>query len=1096
MANENITINIIAKDNASSQIKAIQSSLNGLKSTNVNLNVKGLDQATNSMKNFVQSTNQLSSGLGTSMNGMINNMTRLNTVTGSVGSNFKILGQNMFQMGNSTYQIQSRLAGTGTVVNNLGSAFSAIDPATGRAVAGFKNLDGQLTQTYSKLNSASTSTDKAATSFGKLGNAVRTVGTYMASMIGFNAMLSFSSGVMDAASAMSSLSTMMQTWGYTAAQTKSTMNELIAISNKYGMAMSDLQSTVGVIHSLVPSAGASDLAKYTESLSKFRLVMISLGESSSAFRMTQDNLLDSLNKGDSSMLKRTALWSKLDAQTRQSMEALFAYAQEGPEQMKDATDKLFKIMDEWADKNVDLAAIMRENPWEAWSVLVNAATNSVATQLQNLAPVFASFINGLKGFVDSPLFGQLVIGAGAAAVALGGLWVAMKAASVVTDSITAIRTFGTVLGKIITQIMGIDVGKITEKLKSIFNMGGTGKTQKTPTVSTPFDLKGLMGSLTNWKNLASNLKSIAAGFIVAAAAITAAMALIWIASEEMALFGNRFKQIEDNFKKGFEGVTKTMLALALISPLIAAIAIVGSAVGSTGWAGLAFSLIAIGAGALVVAAAISAAMADIWVASEEIAKFGERYAVIQANFEKGAEGIRLVAAALANMASAVGSITKIEWELFQQGLLQLIGWKTVEEYFYEAGESLQQAATAINSIEIPAVTEGKGELIRSVSNIIIDVVNALQGVTNVKEAVRKISDDRTTPGRQGNQETDTDVKTVITTAANYIRDAASAINGVEIPRVNEGLAQIISTVTTNLSNIVNALQGVTNVISNVNSLSNILATGGLTGWEAIKGEGEGTSVTQAINSAVGYINEVAGALNAHAGEIQGWASVNISVNTGGITSSLSNLSSGVSNVQSAYLSLPSVEQTPSLKRIEAVVGYIQTIRDYVVDIPNLGMESMSFDVSGVVNSLNNLKKAQSDVQSAYDALPSVSGTPSTEKIKNLKGYIQTMREAVSGSTSISDILDRFRGNNNNDDEAPMLLGGPSITVNNDSEYNDYVTKGATIKRVVEVDITVDHTSSDKSISTLEVVRSLREYTGSIFTPAQIRMLANEIRKTI
>lgn len=248
------------------------------------------------------------------------------------------------------------------------------------------------------------------------------------------------------------------------------------------------------------------------------------------------------------------------------------------------------------------------------------------------------------------------------AIAGAGLFLVVKRLS------GAFSGFGSVLGGLGGKIGGLFkkvpkggiLGGILNGTKGE-STGGTGGVASETGGAT----RTLKSTLTNIK---SNLLVEAEVFVSLVAGISMALATVWIASEELAILGQRYEQIRTNVNKGMTALRDYEKLIEDIYPMLigfmATAGILGAVTMSTDGVGL----VAIGVGLLALIGFITGTVASLQIVGDRLAELGDHISGQKANFDKGCKALKEIAEMMGVLAIAVGEMAKADWNALSDNI--------------------------------------------------------------------------------------------------------------------------------------------------------------------------------------------------------------------------------------------------------------------------------------------------------------------------------------------------------------------------------------------------------------------------------------------
>jgi hypothetical protein len=648
-------------------------------------------------------------------------------------------------------------------LSKVGNVFGPMSTSAEKMASSTSKITGQTNALSTSLIGASNSAQKVSESTGRIGQAstrsaistgglVSSFSNLARMMVGFagiSAMFSFAQEIMGASNSLATLDGMFNTLHLS-------QEKAIGISTKYGVSLEGISEMAIKVSASLKGIGEDsqeNMEMVTEAGAHFATYAQSMGRSGTQINREMTDVMEMLSQG-----KFQAATTVLKGMnfTQEQIDSLAAMKGN----VKGFSEELNKII----DQKLPLDELFKSNPEMAMNRLKNKIEIMFAKILTGTMKSLLPLINGLFAVLDNPAIEKFAQGLIVLAAGFLGLWVALAGVNMIRNTISELTMLGSTVVRVAKQVSGADLGGI------LGNLGGKGKKGKNVPIGTDLPTPDTK-PIEKWSTTISNtLKSavsmitkVVAGAVVILAAIAAAMVVLWASMEMINMLGGRYAQIEGGFKKGTEAILATMMALASLIPVLAAIAILGI-IADTG-VGLVGELAAIGAGTIVIAVALTSAMANIAYAATLMAAFGATLSDAQiAIITRTAQIINMVAGALTSLASAMGALSGISWNAFLQFIIPIgVGFALDNAFKY-----IKIVADKISKAVVPDV---QGKDFSGAASTIVSSCNSLTNALNdVSAAYSAIPDVRGDPSTSR-----------ITNGINYLKVMTEAFRNYKPP---------------------------------------------------------------------------------------------------------------------------------------------------------------------------------------------------------------------------------------------------------------------------------------------------------------------------
>ena len=173
---------------------------------------------------------------------------------------------------------------------------------------------------------------------------------------------------------------------------------------------------------------------------------------------------------------------------------------------------------------------------------------------------------------------------------------------------------------------------------------------------------------TTGKNIVNNILVEAEVFASLIAGITMALATLWIASEELALVGQRYEQIRTNVNKGMTALRDYEKLIEDIYPMLIGFMATAGVLGAVAYTTEGLGLVAIGGGLLALVGFINVTVASLQTVGDRLAELGDHIGGQKANFDKGCKALKEIGEMMGVLAVAVGEMAKADWNALSDNI--------------------------------------------------------------------------------------------------------------------------------------------------------------------------------------------------------------------------------------------------------------------------------------------------------------------------------------------------------------------------------------------------------------------------------------------
>lgn len=239
----------------------------------------------------------------------------------------------------------------------------------------------------------------------------------------------------------------------------------------------------------------------------------------------------------------------------------------------------------------------------------------------------------------------------------------------------ALKRFGGAIGGLGGKIAGlfkkVPSGGLLGRLFGSGSKGTGGIAEGTGGVvsETGGATRTIKSTLTNIK---SNLLLEAEVFVSLVAGISMALATLWIASEELALLGQRYEQIRTNVNKGMTALRDYEKLIEDIYPMLIGFMATAGILGAVAYTTEGLGLVAIGGGLLALIGFITGTVASLQIVGDRLAELGDHIGGQKANFDKGCKALKEISEMMGVLAIAVGEMAKADWNALSDNIASIL----------------------------------------------------------------------------------------------------------------------------------------------------------------------------------------------------------------------------------------------------------------------------------------------------------------------------------------------------------------------------------------------------------------------------------------
>ena len=249
---------------------------------------------------------------------------------------------------------------------------------------------------------------------------------------------------------------------------------------------------------------------------------------------------------------------------------------------------------------------------------------------------------------------------------------------------------------------------------------------------------------TTGKNIVNNILVEAEAFASLIAGITMALATLWIASEELALVGQRYEQIRTNVNKGMTALRDYEKLIEDIYPMLIGFMATAGILGAVAYTTEGLGLVAIGGGLLALVGFINVTVASLQTVGDRLAELGDHIGGQKANFDKGCKALKEIGEMMGVLAVAVGEMAKADWNALSDNiasaLAKLTGGDALQDVLKLADKFNGNDSNSFIS-QFNAKTKNIGKLntesAKKFSEVVKSVGEIFKGINELNKALKE-----------------------------------------------------------------------------------------------------------------------------------------------------------------------------------------------------------------------------------------------------------------------------------------------------------------------------------------------------------------------
>lgn len=592
---------------------------------------------------------------------------------------------------------------------------------------------------------------------------------------------------------------------------------------------------------------------------------------------------------------------------------------------------------------------------------LDLASPSLIQAFEHLSKIFFemnSFLVGISGTINSlktnnPQLYGLITWAGEFAI-YGAL-----AIGVIKRFGGGLSNLGGILGGLFKKVpKGGILGGILNGTKGE-STGGTGGTGSVLGGRMEGGFKNALK--TTGKNIVNNILVEAEVFASLIAGITMALATLWIASEELALVGQRYEQIRTNVNKGMTALRDYEKLIEDIYPMLIGFMATAGILGAVTMATDGVGLVAIEIGLGILVGNILALIPTMKLVGNALADLGESIGGQKANFDKGCKALKEIGEMMGVLAIAVGEMAKADWNALSDNiasaLAKLTGGDALDDVLKLADKFNGNDSNSFIS-QFNAKTKNIGKLntesAKKFSEVVKSVGEIFKGINELNKALKE---EPQNPSQLLDQR------------GSHLGEIISGIN-----KFNWRFQQEIGKLTTSIDiNKANNLIHSANAIKNINTAIRNLVKDMKADENIVNTANFKVSITN-LGTQVGIVSGFLarmGKYNADAFSYNNFQSIVTSINN------IKNISDSMQNLMGSFASdsvFGSIKRvlvggTTDLKgSMDKLAQQVSQVKTFVVQVNSYGVGNISVNLAPINTAINQVRAISNSMNNLTNTL--------------------------------------------------------------------------------------------------------------------------------
>ena len=466
---------------------------------------------------------------------------------------------------------------------------------------------------------------------------------------------------------------------------------------------------------------------------------------------------------------------------------------------------------------------------------------------------------------------------------------------------------------------------------------------------------------TTGKNIVNNILVEAEVFASLIAGITMALATLWIASEELALVGQRYEQIRTNVNKGMTALRDYEKLIEDIYPMLIGFMATAGVLGAVAYTTEGLGLVAIGGGLLALVGFINVTVASLQTVGDRLAELGDHIGGQKANFDKGCKALKEIGEMMGVLAVAVGEMAKADWNALSDNiasaLAKLTGGDALDDVLKLADKFNGNDSNSFIS-QFNSKTKNIGKLntdsAKKFSEVVKSVGEIFKGINELNKALKE---EPQNPSQLLDQR------------GSHLGEIISGIN-----KFNWRFQQQIGKLTTSIDiNKANNLIHSANAIKNINTAIRNLVKDMKADENIVNTANFKVSITN-LGTQVGIVSGFLarmGKYNADAFSYNNFQSIVTSINN------IKNISDSMQNLMGSFASdsvFGSIKRvlvggTNDLKgSMDKLAQQVSQVKTFVVQVNAYGIGNLSVNLAPINTAINQVRAISNSMNNLTNTL--------------------------------------------------------------------------------------------------------------------------------
>lgn len=466
---------------------------------------------------------------------------------------------------------------------------------------------------------------------------------------------------------------------------------------------------------------------------------------------------------------------------------------------------------------------------------------------------------------------------------------------------------------------------------------------------------------TTGKNIVNNILVEAEVFASLIAGITMALATLWIASEELALVGQRYEQIRTNVNKGMTALRDYEKLIEDIYPMLIGFMATAGVLGAVAYTTEGLGLVAIGGGLLALVGFINVTVASLQTVGDRLAELGDHIGGQKANFDKGCKALKEIGEMMGVLAVAVGEMAKADWNALSDNiasaLAKLTGGDALDDVLKLADKFNGNDSNSFIS-QFNSKTKNIGKLntesAKKFSEVVKSVGQIFKGINELNKALKE---EPQNPSQLLDQR------------GSHLGEIISGIN-----KFNWRFQQNIGKLTTQIDiNKANNLIHSANAIKNINTAIRNLVKDMKADENIVNTANFKVSITN-LGTQVGIVSGFLarmGKYNADAFSYNNFQSIVTSINN------IKNISDSMQNLMGSFASdsvFGSIKRvlvggTNDLKgSMDKLAQQVSQVKTFVVQVNAYGIGNLSVNLAPINTAINQVRAISNSMNNLTNTL--------------------------------------------------------------------------------------------------------------------------------